>query len=261
VLLHREAWPGHPAEGKGNQFDQARRVLLEGFRWWKRLHQLQETSPEWGFPIRPFITELAEETAAQQMSCLHGSRCDELYGAGDGCLMRPSPFAGEYLAHDIRPRIEAASGAALAFLTTVAPLVKLPAQDAETPCSQLRDPVTCSLPHEFPDSEGQCVTCYGDRPFVFGQSCFAACPEGTVVRSAGFCEELGPNDCPNGMGHGAGGQCQECDVLSEGAECVDNCSGSKVVMDGNCVDDCPFGYVTVSFGICVPQSDDWIGPL
>jgi hypothetical protein len=45
------------------QLEQARRILLDGFRWWQWLRDFRAENPEWGqLPIRPFMLELAKET-------------------------------------------------------------------------------------------------------------------------------------------------------------------------------------------------------
>ena len=63
-LLHQDGTSAYLSdERRSEQLAQARRILVDGFRWWQWIREFRQENPEWGpMPMRPFITEIGYET-------------------------------------------------------------------------------------------------------------------------------------------------------------------------------------------------------
>jgi hypothetical protein len=64
ILYQHETLEQETSEAERlDQLAQARRILLDGFRWWSWVRDYRDSNPEWGkLPIRPFLMAIAEET-------------------------------------------------------------------------------------------------------------------------------------------------------------------------------------------------------
>ncbi|HET9958355.1 MAG TPA: hypothetical protein VFQ61_27860 [Polyangiaceae bacterium] len=244
ILLQRPTDPAgkttpYTSAELSTQLEQARRILKDGFRWWKRVRELQRNEPQWGYPIRPFLTELATETANRDFECLNNARGDSDFQVvnTDACVMRSPISSSNYKVDIMRPPIEAAAAANLAFLTTIASFAKPLATTAVTPCTVPAQ--TCGTGLFF--NGKSCFQCNSpDRAFHFAFGCYKTCPVGTQPREYGNCV-VPENGCANGtVSNGAGG-CVACgdNKFSEGNTCVSVCSGTKSVLAKNCVSSCP----------------------
>jgi hypothetical protein len=194
---------------KHAQFEQARRILHEGFRWWAFLRG--PTSPDGRLPIRNMITAMAHETRAlgvwsysqiasvlyhtfdmnlgaqlvtaltDRLGCdIEGSGAAEV--CGDAAVLTFFPedlvnqgtraIAVEFYKRQLqglRMRTERGMGGILGYL--VAAGTRGVGTSNLTPCS--RD---WSCFPQVPDGSGGCMACFGATPITLDQQCVAECP-------------------------------------------------------------------------------------
>lgn len=216
------------------QLEQARRVLLDGFRWWKWIRNFRTNNPQWTtMPIRPFITEIAEETRVNGHELLNdhasfifhiGQAINPISDAVSEGLSGALQVASEQSTSAINQSIDsfnARTGAGLAHVT--APDVSVDLGHLQNPYVHLEEMIR----ERIEASAGAQVA------FLTLVGAEFATPMPDTDTTA--CTVLA--SCPASTPHRVGLLCLPCpagEVLNDGS-CDTQCDAGESIVSGVCV--------------------------
>lgn len=218
------------------QYAQLRRILVQGFAYWRRLAELRATRPASAtfnaIPIRAFVTELARQTAADATTVggLPAWPLDPTLSVPywvDQAGSRTYSIEQYTDADDVvrtRALLERGSAATVAFLTAVAQLGApyAPADVCGSPGATFAEcgaSSACSAGCCVPDVS-VAATCFEscDRTGCTGTYCPSTCSSGKTCDQSGCCV-LSP--CPDAA-------CESVSDCGTGFRCEDGCCDYQV---------------------------------